>query len=105
MKSSLRARLSTPNWIQELPWVLLGIRTAPKEDLGCSSAELVYGAPTTVPGDFTIPDTSDTQLLRHLHQQVRSLIPVPTSRHGVVPFKVLSRLDLCSYATMLTVLL
>ncbi|KAI0241039.1 hypothetical protein LSAT2_002963, partial [Lamellibrachia satsuma] len=40
------------NWLDELPWVLLGIRTAPKEDLGCSSAELVYGAPLTVPGDF-----------------------------------------------------
>lgn len=39
LKSALRARLSGPNWLDELPWVLLGIRTAPKEDLGCSSAE------------------------------------------------------------------
>eukprot|EP00731_Ephydatia_muelleri_P025879 Em0017g962a len=31
-----------PNWTADLPWVLLGIRTAPKDDLGCSSAELVY---------------------------------------------------------------
>ena len=44
-KSSLRACLSGPNWLQELPWVLLGIRTAPKEDLRCSSTEVVYGAP------------------------------------------------------------
>ena len=45
-------------WAQELPWVLLGIRTAPKEDLGCSSAELVYGAPVTVPGEFFPAHTS-----------------------------------------------
>ena len=35
--------LTGPNWTAELPWVLLGICTAPKDDLGCSSAELVYG--------------------------------------------------------------
>ena len=32
LKSALLARLTGPNWIDELPWVLLGIRTAPKED-------------------------------------------------------------------------
>ena len=32
LKSALRARLTGPNWFQELPWVLLVIRTAPKED-------------------------------------------------------------------------
>ena len=52
MKASLKARLTGPNWNDELPWVLLGIRTAPKEDLQSSSAELVYGEPLTVPGSF-----------------------------------------------------
>ena len=45
LKSALRARLTGPNWMQELPWVLLEIRTAPKDDLGCSSADMVYGSP------------------------------------------------------------
>ena len=43
LKASLRTRLTGPNWADELPWVLLGIRTSPKEDLGASSAELVFG--------------------------------------------------------------
>ena len=30
--------------MDELPWVLLGLRTAPKDDLHASTAELVYGA-------------------------------------------------------------
>ena len=60
LKSALMARLVRPNWLDELPWVLLGIRTAPKEDLRCSSPEPVYGAPMTVPGDF-VPRGQDTQ--------------------------------------------
>ncbi|KAK3797416.1 hypothetical protein RRG08_035863 [Elysia crispata] len=34
---------------KELPRVLLGLRTTPKEDLGYSSAELVYCEPLTIP--------------------------------------------------------
>ena len=52
LKAALKARLETPGWIDELPWVLLGLRTAPKEDIGVSSAELVYGEPLSVPGEF-----------------------------------------------------
>lgn len=89
LKSSLRARLTGPGWIQELPWVLLGIRTSPKEDLGCSSAELVYGEPLTVPGDFILSGSSHSSQdvsthLQHLRAQVRSVIPTPTSQHGRV---------------------
>ena len=51
LKAALRAHLSGPSWTKDLPWVLQGIRTAPKKDLGCFSAELVYGQPLlTVPG-------------------------------------------------------
>ena len=88
LKSSLRARLVGPNWIRELPWVLLGIRTMPKEDLGCSVAELVYGAPLTVPGDFLANyDSSPDQnsQLQQLRDQVRSMVPIPTSHHGIRP--------------------
>ena len=45
LKSALHAWLEGPNWVDELPWVLLSVRTAPKEDLAALSAELVYGAP------------------------------------------------------------
>ena len=34
LKAALRARLSGSGWTRDLPWVLLRIRTAPKEDLG-----------------------------------------------------------------------
>ena len=84
LKASLKCRLSGPNWIDELPWVLLGLRTAPKEDLRSSSAELLYGSPLTVPGDF-FPDSSPRSASQHLKQQrdrVGNLRPIPTTTHG-----------------------
>ena len=80
LKSALRARLTGPRWIYELPWVLLGIRTSPKEDIGCSSAELVYGAPLTVPGQF-LPRhgaSTDTHGHTHLHD-LQDQVPIPTT--------------------------
>jgi len=100
LKTALRTRLCGPNWIDELPWVLLGIRTAPKEDLGTSSAELVYGAPLTVPGDFIPSAQSSLEPLPYLsilRNRLQSLAPVPTSRHGTRPACVPAELHRCSY--------
>ena len=55
LKAALMTRLTGPDWTEELPWVLLGLRTAPREDLGHSSAELVYGEPITIPGELIPP--------------------------------------------------
>ena len=86
LKSALRARLRTSSWADELPWILLGIRTAPKDDLQSSSAELVYGSPLTVPGDFirTPLDPSPDFQLRQLRDFAGSLAPIPTSQHGPI---------------------
>ncbi|XP_072134736.1 uncharacterized protein [Mobula birostris] len=89
LKSALMARLEGPNWVDELPWVLLGIRTAPKEDLHTSSAELVYGAPLVVPGEF-IPapkgqEEEPTAVLDRLRDRLGNLTPIPTSQHGQSP--------------------
>ena len=42
-------------WIEHLPWVLLGIRAAPKEDSGVSGAEAVFGGQLVLPGQFLNP--------------------------------------------------
>ncbi len=52
LKDALRARAAGHDWPTHLPWVLLGLRTAPKEDSNISSAELCLGAPLTLPGEF-----------------------------------------------------
>ena len=84
LKAVLKCRLSGPNWIEELPWVLLGIRTPPKKDLGLPTAEMVYGSPLTVSGDF-IPDGQPrpaSQELQQQRQRVGDLRPIPTTAHG-----------------------
>ena len=52
LKDALRARECVAEWAAHLPWVLLGLRAAPKEDSAVSSAELVYGSPLRLPGQL-----------------------------------------------------
>ena len=49
LKQSLRARASGATWLSHLPWVLLGLRAAPKEESNVSSAEAVYGMTLMLP--------------------------------------------------------
>ena len=49
LKDALRARGSKAAWLEHLPWALLGLRAAPKEDAEISSSEAVYGTPLAVP--------------------------------------------------------
>lgn len=39
-------------WVEHLPTVLLGIRSGIKDDIGASTAELVYGISLSLPGDL-----------------------------------------------------
>ena len=84
LKASLIARLTSPSWIDQLPWVLLGIRSTHKDDVDASPAEMVFGAPLNLPGQFAdlsgaTPTTE--QFLRDLRQAVSDLRPTPTSTH------------------------
>jgi hypothetical protein len=51
-KDALRSRAAGDKWTTHLPWILLGLRAAPKDDSNTSSAELVFGCWITVPGQF-----------------------------------------------------
>lgn len=76
---------SSSTWVESLPLVLLGVRNAFKEDLKTSSAEIVYGQPLRMPGDFFSPDTDAipdmTDYLSRLRSFSKNLQPVPASRH------------------------
>ena len=50
LKQSLRARDCGTAWADHLPWALLGLRAAPKEDSAVSAAEAVYGTALNLPG-------------------------------------------------------
>ena len=69
MKAALMTRCIDASWTSQLPWVLLGLRTTPKDDSNLSVAELVYGDPLVVPAEF-FPCASDTPDLIRLRSQV-----------------------------------
>jgi transposase InsO family protein len=52
LKDSLRARLAGSDWIDHLPWVLLGVRTSTPLEGGLSPAEAVMGCQPFLPGQF-----------------------------------------------------
>jgi transposase InsO family protein len=70
IKDALRARDVGSAWHSHLPWVLMGMRAAPKEDLAVSSAELVYGSPLILPGQqLHMPDAPHVECHRRTHGQ------------------------------------
>lgn len=52
LKDALRARCSSADWVAQLPWVMMGIRSTPREDENVSPAEAVFGSQLVVPGQF-----------------------------------------------------
>ena len=52
LKDALRARLANADWLQHLPWVMLGIRSATPLEGGPSPAEAVMGSQPVLPGEF-----------------------------------------------------
>lgn len=73
-------------WVESLPLVLLGIRSAFKDDIKCSSAELVYGETLRLPGEFLLPPNEEpvdvTDYAGRLRSHVNRLKPPPASRHS-----------------------
>ncbi|XP_069792839.1 uncharacterized protein, partial [Narcine bancroftii] len=101
LTSAVMAQFTGPDWVDELPWVPLGIRSMPKEDQQASSAELVYGAPLALPVEFiNVPHNPQRllhELLPHLHARLDSFaLPLP-SRQGTWPSHVPSELLSAEY--------
>ena len=102
LKSALMARLSGPYWVAELPGVLLGIHTAPKEDLNFSSAELVDGTLLSVPGNFwsstaASSPSPDSAFLPWLVGVVQKQNPIPMSRLSSTSSNMPPELTNCLY--------
>ena len=66
LKDSLRACLVGCDWTLHLPWVLLGLRTAPREGSGRSAAQQLFGTPLSLPSDFVNENGTGELLGRHL---------------------------------------
>ncbi len=86
LKAALRARLDGSRWPEHLPWVLLGLRTTPKEDSGVSVAELVYGTVLALPAEFlSTADPLATDFLRKLQVEMPATRPLSYAEAAARP--------------------
>jgi hypothetical protein len=77
LKDALKVRLVGSQWSSVLPWVLLGLRAAPREDSGVSATKLVYGAPLALPGPLL---SAAEPPLEFFLQQLQSSVPCVATR-------------------------
>lgn len=88
-------------WTESLPWVLLGIRSSFKEDLQASSAEMVYGEPLRLPGEFFDTGTEGTtdvsEFTARLRNFAQRLKPTPASHHNKPRMFIYNELATCDY--------
>ena len=88
LKAALKAQPNPLSWMDYLPLVLLGIRTALKEDLSATAAEMVYGTTLRLPGEFFTPSstpaladpTDYVSKLKSHFQNVRPISPRAAQR-------------------------
>ena len=87
LKAALKARLLGPGWMDELPIVLLGIRSMWKEDLDAAPALLTYGTNLRIPSDFFPSNSAErispgSTFVRDLQENFRKLSPLSPIHHG-----------------------
>ncbi|XP_068243942.1 uncharacterized protein [Palaemon carinicauda] len=74
LKAVLMSSCNDSNWFTHLPWVLLGLRTTPRDTLDVSAAEIVYGDPLVVPAKY-FPSTTSSGNIQRLCHVVGKFIP------------------------------
>jgi len=85
LKAALRCH-SNNRWTEALPTIMLGIRAAWREDLGATTAELVYGETLRLPGQFlddqpTTAEDNATHLISTLRNLFNRLRPISGTNH------------------------
>ena len=91
----LKAAIMPNPWTITLPAVLLGVRSAVKERLGRSAAEMIYGTTLRLPGEFTQQYTVDANTdlenysdkLRVAMSRLRLCPPRDTQQTNIFQYK------------------
>ena len=77
LKDALRAKQVGDHWVTHLPWVMLGLRTQPREESGRSAAQTALGTSLFLPGQFF----SEQGFGDCLRRQLEGLPPVPVQHN------------------------
>ena len=95
LKAAIMSHESPNPWTITLPAVLLGVRSAVKERLGRSAAEMIYGTTVRLPGEFTKQYTVDANTdlenysdkLRVAMSRLRLCPPRDTQQNNIFQYK------------------
>ena len=107
LKAALKSTENPYDWYNNLPMVLLGMRAAVKEDLGCSSAELCFGTVLRVPGEFFRPIQSShwadrADFAEKLCVYMSDLVPVEPRLSSNRPVYINKDLNNCTHVFIRT---
>lgn len=75
------------SWAEKLPIVMLGLRTAHKDDIDASPAEMLYGQTLRLPGELfdsikaTPKPNNENDFVSRFREQMRTLKPTTTAHH------------------------
>ena len=73
LKDTLHARDAASTWADHLPWVILGLCAAPKDESGVSALEASLGQSLVIPGQ---PKAPEGAVPATLHAPTRFLLPL-----------------------------
>ena len=81
LKNALRCAVTASKlWTRSLPWVLLGLRNAPRVESATSAAEVLYGTTLRVPGlcfhQSATQEASEARQLQLARDNVSKYLPV-----------------------------
>jgi hypothetical protein len=82
LKDALRARCAAANWVDHLPWVLVGLRAAAREDNSTTPPQAVFGSPLILRAQ--ILDSPELPSKDFLEQFSKTLSAAehPSTRHN-----------------------
>ncbi|GFT33516.1 retrovirus-related Pol polyprotein from transposon 412 [Nephila pilipes] len=92
-------------WTTVLPTILMGFRATWKEDLQATTAEMIYGAPIRLPGEFLCPSKPSADpvtFVGRLRETMQRLSPPTTQHHGHHTIFVSKDLTTCSHVFLRT---
>lgn len=103
LKAALRAQASASAWTENLPLVLLGLRSCVKADCNATPAELTFGTTLRLPAEFVSADSAapeDTASVPTYADRLRTLmgkLRAPPPRAAEKPFHIPKDLTECSH--------
>ena len=98
LKAAIK-RHDTSNWVEILPIVLLGIRTAIMGDLSATAAETVYGTNIRLSAEFFVPtkQQANGEYANRLKERMEKVRPQPGTRHGEKKIFIFKELESSPY--------